>query len=237
MKLAALQVAGSPGDVTRRVGELLPRSEADVAVLPERPLGDEVPRFDGGFIGDLLRATAGSDSVLVGPAAERDGRVVAPVMQRGEVLATPEKMHLYREEKDRFEPGGLPVAVDTPAGRLGVAICYDATFPEYVRALCLDGAEAVLVPAGIPRDGVGNWETYLRARALENKVPVAAANEPDVGGGRVLWFRRGARSPSVMEEVLAEECAAADVDTAWAAELREERLAENRMIRRAGAVR
>ena len=58
-------------------------------------------------------------------------------------------------EKGYYAPGDLGAGVfDTAAGRIGVAICYDRHFPEYMRALALAGAELVVVPqAGATGEG------------------------------------------------------------------------------------
>ncbi len=82
-------------------------------------------------------------------------------------------------ETDYYAPGdrGAPV-YETSAGRIGVAICYDRHFPEYMRALTLAGAEVIVVPqAGT----VGEWpdglyEAELRVSAFQNGVFTALCN-------------------------------------------------------------
>lgn len=67
----------------------------------------------------------------------------APVVYR--------KLHLWNTEKLIFAPGDeRPPIVETPAGRLGVIICYDLEFPELPRSLALDGAELIAVPTNWP---------------------------------------------------------------------------------------
>ena len=84
---------------------------------------------------------------------------------------------IYRES-DTFEPGTDVVCVDTPAGRLGLSICYDLRFPELYRALVEQGAEWIAVPAAFTwRTGQAHWETLLRARAIEDQVWVCAPNQ------------------------------------------------------------
>ncbi len=61
----------------------------------------------------------------------------------GEEVARYDKIHLFDamvedahgqyRESDTFEPGDQVITVDTPAGRLGLAICYDLRFPELFR--------------------------------------------------------------------------------------------------------
>ncbi|MCA9290497.1 MAG: hypothetical protein KDA25_05180 [Phycisphaerales bacterium] len=72
--------------------------------------------------------------------------------------------------------------VETPIGRLGVAICYDWLFPETIRQIAFNGAEiinrvsAYMDPWGgtPPMDW---WTLFNRARAAENTTYVVAANQ------------------------------------------------------------
>ena len=72
---------------------------------------------------------------------------------------------------------GAPV-YDTRVGRVGVAICYDRHFPEYMRALALGGADLVLVPqAGIVDEWPeGFFEGEMCTAAFQNGYFVALCN-------------------------------------------------------------
>jgi predicted amidohydrolase len=104
----------------------------------------------------------------------------------GRRLASYRKVHLF--DVDLREAGGVtfkesattargttPVVVDTPAGRLGLSICFDLRFPEHFRALTDRGAEILLVPAAFTlMTGMDHWHTLLRARAIETQSWVLA---------------------------------------------------------------
>jgi predicted amidohydrolase len=60
--------------------------------------------------------------------------------------------------------------------KVGVLVCHDVVFPETAREATLKGAELLLVPSLITAKGIEPWLIYLRARALENRVPVVAPN-------------------------------------------------------------
>jgi deaminated glutathione amidase len=104
----------------------------------------------------------------------------------GERVARYDKMHLFDVElpnKDEsypasahFAPGAAPALVDTPAGRLGLTVCYDMRFPELYRHLSAAGAEWFTMPSAftVPT-GQAHWHTLLRARAIENLCYVVAA--------------------------------------------------------------
>ncbi|MGP9833673.1 carbon-nitrogen hydrolase family protein [Marinobacter sp. NSM] len=109
---------------------------------------------------------------------------------QGEEVARYDKIHLFDamvedshgqyRESDTFEPGDRVVTVDTPAGRLGMAVCYDLRFPELFRALREQGAEWVCLPSAFTwQTGDAHWRPLIRARAIENQVWVVA---PGQGG-------------------------------------------------------
>ena len=82
-------------------------------------------------------------------------------------------------EQGYYTPGetGAPVYA-TRAGKIGVAICYDRHYPEYMRALALAGAELVVVPQA---GAAGEWpeglfEAELRVAAFQNGYFTALCN-------------------------------------------------------------
>jgi len=106
----------------------------------------------------------------------------------GKQLALYRKIHLFdvklpdREESYQeswsMYPGDDPVTVDTPAGRIGLSICYDVRFPELFRQLIDSGATIFTVPAAFTRvTGEAHWQTLLRARAIENLAYVIAPGQ------------------------------------------------------------
>ena len=83
----------------------------------------------------------------------------------------------YRESNSMY-PGDEVVAVDTPAGRLGLTICYDLRFPELFRRLVDDAVTLFTVPAAFTvTTGKAHWHTLLRARAIENLAYVIAPGQ------------------------------------------------------------
>lgn len=96
----------------------------------------------------------------------------------GARLMNTRKTHLFGDmDRAQFSAGDAASQVFTWRGwRLGLLICYDVEFPEAVRGLALQGADAVLVPTANmePFDEV--QRVLLPARALENRLFVAYAN-------------------------------------------------------------
>ncbi len=104
----------------------------------------------------------------------------------GEIRARYDKIHLFDvdlptgeswRESAVYSGGSQAVTVDgTPAGRLGLTICYDLRFPALFERLTEAGAQMVAVPAAftVPT-GEAHWHVLLRARAIEAGVFVIAA--------------------------------------------------------------
>jgi nitrilase len=119
------------------------------------------------------------------PGEERVAAACLVYDAGGQRVARYDKIHLFdvaipgREERYResasVRPGEVPVCVDTPAGRLGLAVCYDLRFPELFRRLVDLGAEWFCLPSAFTAPtGRAHWETLLRARAIENLCHLAA---------------------------------------------------------------
>jgi predicted amidohydrolase len=103
----------------------------------------------------------------------------------GEVRASYDKLHLFDvdlatgeswRESASYAPGGRAVVVDSPAGPLGLSICYDLRFPDLYRALTDAGARLLAIPAAftVPT-GRAHWHVMMRARAIEAGAFVVAA--------------------------------------------------------------
>ncbi|PKU76395.1 Nitrilase 2 [Dendrobium catenatum] len=83
---------------------------------------------------------------------------------------------VYKESS--FTTAGDAIVVeDSPAGRLGLTVCYDLRFPELYQMLRFEhNAQVLLVPSAFTKvTGEAHWEILLRARAIETQCFVIAA--------------------------------------------------------------
>ncbi|MFB9885764.1 carbon-nitrogen hydrolase family protein [Balneatrix alpica] len=158
-----------------------------------------------------------------------EGRVRAAsllISPDGEEVARYDKIHLFDvqvadaqgsyQESREIEPGDQPVWVDTPWGRLGMAVCYDLRFPELFRYYRQQGASLIALPSAFTkRTGDAHWEVLVRARAIETQCVLLAANQGGVhtetrttsGDSMVVdaWgqvLNRLAQGPGVVEALL-----------------------------------
>ncbi|MGR9072186.1 MAG: carbon-nitrogen hydrolase family protein [Gammaproteobacteria bacterium] len=92
-------------------------------------------------------------------------------------VSVPDTDEEYRES-DTIEPGASELVIDSPFGKLGIAVCYDLRFPEYFRRMVRLGAEILIIPSAFTAEtGAAHWELLLRARAIENLCYVIAPNQ------------------------------------------------------------
>lgn len=104
---------------------------------------------------------------------------------RGAVRARYDKLHLFDidlptgerwRESAAYAAGDEAVVAATPAGLLGLSICYDLRFPALYQALSGAGATLLAVPSAFTRPtGAAHWHLLLRARAVECAAFVVAA--------------------------------------------------------------
>ncbi|MFH0886829.1 MAG: nitrilase-related carbon-nitrogen hydrolase [bacterium] len=108
------------------------------------------------------------------------------------------KIHLFKEisEDKNFTAGEEIKAISTPHGKIGMAICYDLRFPEMFRALALQGAQVIFVPAQFPSPRELHWETLLRARAIENQIFIVGINRTGSSRGLEFFGKSAAFAPN-----------------------------------------
>ena len=101
---------------------------------------------------------------------------------QGAQVARYDKIHLFNlslgnesyDEAMTIEPGNQVVVVDSPFGRIGLAVCYDLRFPELFRAM--KNVDIIVLPAAFTETtGKMHWEILVRARAIENLAYVIAS--------------------------------------------------------------
>ena len=112
--------------------------------------------------------------------------IVAPVISTdGDITGMQEKIHPFDYERDSVIPGSVAKVFESKGVRFGIMICYDTVFPSVANTFAKKGAQVILSPARIIKQGIGPWQMYVQVRALENRIPIMAANVSNkkFGGG------------------------------------------------------
>lgn len=215
MKLALIQQAASPDreeNVKRGLEKARLAAESGAALIgfaelafdrfyPQHPVTPETLQqavsIPGPLIDPFCELAAKYQCVVVLNVFERCGDQTfdsSPVIDAdGSILGTTRMVHITEydcfHEQGFYAPGdqGAPV-YQTRIGKLGVAICYDRHYPEYMRALGVGGAEIVMVPQA---GAVGEWpeglyEAEMQVAAFQNGYFTALCNR--VGPEERLTF-------------------------------------------------
>ncbi len=187
LRAAAVQTRPIPDSVPETIlqGVKLARNaakrEADVICLPEHWLPektiptpvDPVPSFQelAEEYGAVIAAGAFFERV------NGKVRLSCPVIgSDGTVLGRQFKVHPFGREKKIAVAGNKYEIFRANGFKFGVLVCYDVDFPEASRAFALKGAELLLCPSRIIREGTVPWQQYLTVRSLENRLPITAPN-------------------------------------------------------------
>ncbi len=205
MKIALIQqhaTADKADNLARGLAALeeAARAGAQVAAFAELACEPFYPqRVADGDVRALAESVPGPATDAIAAAARRLGLVIvfnlferagdatydcSPVFDAdGTLLGRTRMIHITDfacfHERGYYAPGdtGAPVYA-TRAGRIGVAICYDRHFPEYMRALALGGADLVVVPqaGAVDEWPQGLFEGEMRTAALQNGYFIALCN-------------------------------------------------------------
>jgi len=125
---------------------------------------------------------------MVSPDAERAYSSCLVFNDKGEQVASYQKIHLFDvhidstgenyNESEVITPGDHIEVIDSPFGKIGLAICYDLRFPELFRAMVSQGAQIIAVPSAFTAiTGKAHWEVLCRSRAVENISYLIAAGQ------------------------------------------------------------
>jgi predicted amidohydrolase len=196
VEVAALQLTAKPGAIERNLARFaqLAREQAvgcDLIVAPELLAAGydlELLAADGAALaepldGPTVELTASLSAELGATIAvglvERAGDslydTVAVVDPTGAVSSY-RKTHLYPPELAHFASGDSLTTVPTPAGRVGLMICFEHAFPEVATALALSGAQILAIPSAVPYGYEHLLVLRTRARAQDNQLFAIASN-------------------------------------------------------------
>jgi N-carbamoylputrescine amidase len=215
LRVALAQVAAGPDparnlDGALRMMDRAAEAGAGLIAFPELAVTRFFPQWER-FAGarDLAESIPGPTTDRIARQAARHGLVTvfnlyeaaggrhfdsSPVFDAdGSLLGVTRMVHITEyacyHEQGYYDPGdrGAPV-YHTSVGKVGVAICYDRHYPEYMRALGVAGAELVVIPQAGSLDEwpEGMYEAEVRAAAFQNGYFAALCNR--VGAEERITF-------------------------------------------------
>jgi predicted amidohydrolase len=163
-----------------RLVEKLGKQETDIICLPEQWLKENrITDFDVDFSGFKKIAKEYSMTIIPGAFYERRKNsyvISSPIIDpTGEIIGTQEKIHPFDYEKNTVTPG-TNARIFKTACKFGIIICYDMVFSDVAETLVKKGAQVLFSPSRIVKRGIIPWHMYVQVRALENRIPILAAN-------------------------------------------------------------
>lgn len=203
-------------EVERLLVALLKTTDCDIICLPEKwipvkkNMNDNIQEERGPTY-DFIRQMAEKYKVAIISGAiwekrnnEKSPKITAYFFNKnGNEIGRQDKIHLYSFEREIFEPGNELNIFNYNSINFSILICFDMAFFETPRLAAESGADILFSPTQIRADGMKNWETYLTARALENRIPVVACNtfgsfrrRKFLGQSKIISFITGFISPS-----------------------------------------
>lgn len=168
--------------VTRLLGGIrdvdivcLPENWAGVVILSEAELSDTLALLGRYAQRGHYTLLTGSLIVTHKNYSIACGHVIGP---DGVVLGYTEKIFPSNAVGERalLRPGEHLPVFETEKLRFGVAICVDLFYPELIRSLAQRDIQMLFNPSNIPENRIGLWRSLLCARAAENTIFVAFAN-------------------------------------------------------------
>ncbi len=186
-----------------------------LAVLPENFIAYGNPdyqkigqseAFNSGGILETLRQCASQNGIWIVagtvPVCELNARPFPRVWvidYSGKLITWYDKAHLFDamvrdeqrmyRESSHYSPGQSVSVVQTPVGRLGVAVCYDLRFAEKFSKLRELGCNIIALPSAFTEvTGEAHWQILIQARAIETGCYILAADQGGTHpGGRKTW--------------------------------------------------
>lgn len=118
-------------------------------------------------------------SIIIGYPEKIEGKVFNSIVfidEYGKIKGNYRKMHLVKKEKTIFKCGDRYTLINTSFGKLGLLICWDLAFPEEARLYAENKADFLIASAAWEYPYENQYELAVRARALDNGIPVIASN-------------------------------------------------------------
>jgi predicted amidohydrolase len=232
MKLAVFQSAGgglSIGERFQKLTDAVTKTNCDLLICPELytsgyNVGDALPEVaknqSDSFIEQVSALANSTSTALVLGYPELAGKTLYNsaifIGSDGQTLANHRKLAIPPgDEGDHFTSGNEMTFVEYMGVKCAILVCYDAEFPETVRAVAKIGAELVIVPTALNSGWPVVADKVMPTRAFENGVWLAYANHAGSEGGLEYYGHSCIVRPTGQDAAragLSEEILTAEID-------------------------
>ena len=162
-------------------------SDSDIVCLPELWYTKTITDFETEFDKIIDIAKEYNMAIIPGAFVERRNnnnnncnnalQISTPVIANdGTTAGRQLKIHPFGRQRKVVKAGTKVELFESANFKFGIGICYDIVFPEVARVLLKKGADILFFPSKIRHEGIKPWHMYVKVRALENRIPIAAPN-------------------------------------------------------------
>ncbi|MBP1998990.1 putative amidohydrolase [Paenibacillus shirakamiensis] len=199
LKIALAQCSSKDGDIEENVSrayELIEeagKNNVDIIMFPEKYLTGYVPEIVASNVTEYtleihdvriekLRHVCEKYGIwsIIGSPVRREGEVFISsiiIDSNGKEVGVYDKSYLFQTEKQLFSTNHEQIIITLKGWNIGLAICYDAGFPEHARLLAQSGCH-LYMGSSLFSKGMGYKESriWFPARALDNTIFTAMCN-------------------------------------------------------------
>lgn len=161
----------SAPDIYRDIAEPVPGPTTDM-------LAEKAQQHRLHIVGSMYARTADGAYENLAPLIGPDGVIIGSY-SKTHLFDAPNRIDITGgiRESDKVTAGNELPVFDTALGPIGVTVCSDLRFPEVYRVLTLRGARIIVCASAFLSPRLDHWEFFIRARAAENQVFVAASGQ------------------------------------------------------------
>ncbi len=161
----------STPDLYTEIAEPVPGPTTDLLAEKARQHGLHI-------VGSLYARAANGTYENLAPLIGPDGVIIGSY-SKTHLFDAPNRIDITSgiRESDKVVAGDELPVFDTSLGSIGVTVCSDLRFPEVYRVLTLRGARIIVCASAFLSPRLDHWEFFIRARAAENQVFVAASGQ------------------------------------------------------------
>ncbi len=161
----------SAPDLYRDIAESVPGPTTDL-------LAEKAQQHGLHIVGSMYARAADGAYENLAPLIGPDGVIIGSY-SKTHLFDAPNRIDITRgiRESDKVTAGTALPVFDTSLGPIGVTVCSDLRFPEVYRVLTLRGARIIVCASAFLSPRLDHWEFFIRARAAENQVFVAASGQ------------------------------------------------------------
>jgi predicted amidohydrolase len=192
IKVRTIQSRRMPVEMAMEYLSSMEAGKDEIIVFPEKFITGTI---DPSKLQNLIDSVNIENTIIMGSLSYIDRFLYnrSFIVKNGKIYGWQDKINLYRAESSRYTPGNDLKTFMIDGLKIGILVCYDLDFPDYSRMLFRSRCDIIFNPSLIRKDFHKEWHWYVKARALENRIPIVSVNSisDDFLGDSIIAYPRG----------------------------------------------